>query len=89
MSDRLQIFRVTEQLLREALFMPANARIVRVLESPGVYRGDFMFVAECPDLPAVVEGDPIPEHTPSITSYYYLCGEMPPKYQFIERTWKW
>ena len=90
MNDgHLRSFRVSEQLLRAALFLPASARIVRVLENPGVYRGDFMFVVECPDLPAVAEGDLIPEHTPTITNHYFLCGEMPPEYQFIERTWAW
>jgi hypothetical protein len=84
-------FRVSSDLLAQALHMPEGSTILRVIESPDILgAGPYEFIVEHPSLSEVQDGTLIPRVYPRIVrtlTYARDCRD--PDRMFTEYDWQW
>ena len=82
-------FRVSAELLRQAMNMPKDCTIVGVKEQPFGWGTDVWFVVESPSFPKVLESCTIPEIVPVVITHHFVAGEVPPTTTWNESEWQW
>ena len=68
-TNNLGRFDIYGELIREALALPSNATIVRILAHP-TKQGVFSFVIDWDDFPETEPGEIVPLYSPIITADY-------------------
>ena len=75
---------ITKELLKQALHMPEDTKILNVFTDMQVFDGNPWFVVSHPDLEYVREGSIIPEITPNIITHISDGGRVSFEWMWYE-----
>ena len=82
-------FTVSREMIIQALNMPKDSKIHRVVDAVNYLRGDVEFYVEHDALNNVKEGEMIPKITPMITRHTHVCRCNESVQVFETFDWDW